>query len=394
MYSARLVFLASVLLNILPTLLTPLASALDHRVLAALRLVAGCGGGCTFPALNVMITAWSPPHERSLLASICFGGASLGTIIATLSSGQIKEDEASHITIILGLLISYCGWEAVFYVHGSLSCIWCLLWLGLVSDAPQMHRFISEEERKMIIESQHTSHCSNNGPIPVPWRAMFTSPPFLTLSLTHLCNNFGWYMLLVELPLFARTGLGVDMEVITLMSSLPFLANWVWSLVYSRILDHLRSQGSLSTLAARRLSVLVSSVLPGLCLLLIIIIGDNILGVVLLTTLAVMFYGSMFSGIINNNDTCSVIVIDVGVFSNHGDLAPNLAGTLMAVTNMVATLPGVLIPPVVGLMTQDTPGLGPWHSVFGFTIGVLILEVIIFFSFARSDVQPWNSPES
>ena len=116
-------------------------------------------------------------------------------------------------------------------------------------------------------------------------------------------------MLLVELPLFARTGLGVDMEVITLMSSLPFLANWVWSLVYSRILDHLRSQGSLSTLAARRLSVLVSSVLPGLSLLLIIIIGDNILGVVLLTTLAVMFYGSMFSGIINNNDTCSVIAI-------------------------------------------------------------------------------------
>lgn len=81
------------------------------------------------------------------------------------------------------------------------------------------------------------------------------------------------------------------------------------------------------------------------------------------------------------------------MFSNHGDLAPNFAGSLMAVTNMVATLPGVLIPPVVGLMTQDSPGLDPWHCVFGLTVGVLTLEVIVFCSFASSDVQPWNSAE-
>ena len=130
----------------------------------------------------------------------------------------------------------------------------------------------------------------------VPWRQILTSVPFLTLTLAHLCNNFGWYMLLVELPLFAKTGLGVDMEVITVMASLPFLANWLWSLGYSRGLDHLRSRGRLSSLASRRLSVFVSSVLPGLCLLAIILTGEDVLGVVILTTLAVMFYGSMFSG--------------------------------------------------------------------------------------------------
>ena len=37
---SSLVFLVSVLLNILASLLTPLASGLDHRLLAALRLVA------------------------------------------------------------------------------------------------------------------------------------------------------------------------------------------------------------------------------------------------------------------------------------------------------------------------------------------------------------------
>ena len=84
----------------------------------------------------------------------------------------------------------------------------------------------------------------------------------------------------------------------------------------------------------------------------------------------------------------------LGVFSNHSDLAPNFSGTLMAVTNTVATLPGVLIPPVVGLVTSDSPGLAPWHSVFGLTIGLLALEAVVFCCFASADVQPWNSAES
>ena len=68
----------------------------------------------------------------------------------------------------------------------------------------------------------------------------------------------------------------------------------------------------------------MASLIPALCLLSICLAGKNVVVVVVLTILAVMFYGSMFSG----------------VFSNQSDLAPNFAGTLMAVTNMLATIPG------------------------------------------------------
>lgn len=33
-----------------------------------------------------------------------------------------------------------------------------------------------------------------------------------------------------------------------------------------------------------------------------------------------------------------------GFLSNHIDIAPNYAGTLMAITNTVATLPGIIMP--------------------------------------------------
>ena len=51
-----------------------------------------------------------------------------------------------------------------------------------------------------------------------------------------------------------------------------------------------------------------------------------------------------------------------GVFSNQADLAPNFAGTLMALTNMLATIPGILVPTLVGIMTHGTEGLAPWHT--------------------------------
>ena len=48
-------------------------------------------------------------------------------------------------------------------------------------------------------------------------------------------------MLLVELPLFARS-LNLDLTMITVMSSVPFFANWIFSVVYSKLLDTARAK--------------------------------------------------------------------------------------------------------------------------------------------------------
>lgn len=41
-----------------------------------------------------------------------------------------------------------------------------------------------------------------------------------------------------------------------------------------------------------------------------------------------------------------------GFLSNHIDIAPNYAGTLMAITNTAATLPGIIMPIFVGAVTH------------------------------------------
>ena len=161
-------------------------------------------------------------------------------------------------------------------------------------------------------------------------------------------------------------------------------------------------QGLVTTWTARRLSVLTASLVPGLCLGCVPLLEDTA-AVVAVTSLALACYGSMFTG----------------VFSNHADLAPSIAGTLMAVTNTAATLPGepsllkastitlfseycvprhldisttgVLIPPAVGLLLAGPgPELATWHAVFLATAAVLALEAAVFCGLGSADLQPWG----
>lgn len=58
------------------------------------------------------------------------------------------------------------------------------------------------------------------------------------------------------------------------------------------------------------------------------------------------FWKCLFSGI------TSIGGMFCGFLSNHIDIAPNYAGTLMAITNTAATLPGIIMPIFVGAITH------------------------------------------
>lgn len=72
------------------------------------------------------------------------------------------------------------------------------------------------------------------------------------------------------------------------------------------------------------------------CLLILCYIGCNRAAAVAVMAIGITTIGGMFCGFL----------------SNHIDIAPNYAGTLMAITNTSATLPGIIVPVFVGVMTH------------------------------------------
>lgn len=241
-----------------------------------------------------------------------------------------------------GQLAGTFGWESVFYVMGGLSIIWLFLWYFLIADTPNSQPLISQEERDLIVNSLAADSGDDGGhghggpKPPVPWREIFRSRPFWAILVAHTCSNWGWYMLLIELPFYMKQVLKLGIKENAVATSVPFLTMWFFSIFISKTLDTLRTKGKISTTTARKIATLFASVVPMIVLFSICFVGCNTGLAIALMGIGVTCIGGMFCGFL----------------SNHIDIAPNYAGTLMAVTNTAGTLPGIIVPIFVGQMTH------------------------------------------
>ncbi|XP_046466029.1 sialin isoform X1 [Neodiprion pinetum] len=362
LFSARWVMNGSVMLNAVAAILSPVAANLHYSVLILMRIAQGLGGGVTFPAMHVMIAKWAPPNERSILSSIVYAGTSLGTVISTALSGVLADQ---------------LGWESVFYVEGALSLIWCFGWAFLVQDSPQQQtRFITREEKELIANSlgKSQSNTENTPKPPVPVMKILMSPPFWAILIAHVCSNFGWYMLLIELPIFMSDILQFKMSENGLLTAMPYLCMWLFTMVLSKILTIMQGKKWISATVSRKIATLIASFIPMVCLICVSYVGCNRGLAVFYLTVGVTCIGGMFCGFL----------------SNHVDIAPNFAGTLVAITNTFATIPGLIVPVFVGYVTNGNNTIEAWRIVFFVTVALYIVEILAYTIFGTAVEQSWN----
>lgn len=121
-----------------------------------------------------------------------------------------------------------------------------------------------------------------------------------------------------------------------------------------------------------------ASVVPIICLIGVSYVGCNRVLAVTLMTIGVTCIGGMYSGFL----------------SNHIDIAPNFAGTLVAVTNCVATIPGFVVPIFVGKLTHGNQTIGAWRIIFFATVTLYIIEILVYMIFGSGEEQPWNKAKT
>ncbi|XP_076083719.1 sialin-like isoform X3 [Mytilus galloprovincialis] len=341
------------------TMLTPLAARAGLGYFIALRIVEGIGEGVTFPAMHAMWGQWAPIWERSKLAGFSYAGAQLGTVIAMPICGILADSN------FLG------GWPSVFYVFGVLGCVWFVAWMLLVHDTPAKHPRISKVERDYIEKSIGVKE-----KMPTPWLAILTSPAVWATSAAHFANNWGFYTMLTCLPTYMKDVLKFDIKSDGFVSALPYLVCWMSMNISCNLADFIRSRGFLSTLNTRLVINSFGLLAPAILMSCIGLVGCNYVVVVVMLTFAVGLGGFCMGG----------------YNVNHLDLAPNFSGTLMGITNMIATIPGFLGPYVVGVLTNNQETRGQWQKVFYISAGVYVAGTVIFVLFARGTEQSWNKP--
>ncbi|XP_015178137.1 PREDICTED: putative inorganic phosphate cotransporter isoform X1 [Polistes dominula] len=364
--SAKWVMNGSVLLNVVASILSPIAAEIHYSLFIVMRFIQGLGGGVTFPAMHVMIAKWAPPNERSVLASIVYAGTALGTVISILLSG---------------ILAANLGWVWIFYIEGALCLIWCTAWWLIIQDSPEEQtRFITEDEKNYIMES--LGHTKNNTghkeKLKVPWGQLLRSTPFWAILIAHFCSNFGWYMLLIELPTYMSQILKFNMSSNAGLSAMPFLCMWIFTMTLSKVLAIMQDKNLITVTFSRKIGTLFSSFVPMICLIGVSYVGCNRALAVILMTIGVTCIGGMYCGFL----------------SNHIDIAPNFAGTLVAITNCIATIPGFIVPIFVGKLTHGNQTIEAWRIIFFVTVALYIIEILVYSTLGSGEEQPWNKVKS
>ncbi|KAL5287347.1 hypothetical protein ACFFRR_008316 [Megaselia abdita] len=362
---SKVVLLLSILISSLLSLLTPVSIVYGGwKAYCVIRILQGLFQGVMLPSIYDHLAKWSPKEERNLQGTLALSGYSCGLVFGMGISGVIAA--------------STMKWPGIFYMSGAIGILWSILWVTFGASSPSTSRFITEKEKKFIESSQkEDNQHSVERKQSIPWRKIFTSPPFLALLFVSCCQSFGTFITSVEIPLYFDAILKLDIENNALFSSLSQVFTWGMSYVFLVIAQYIMKQEILSLTALRKSYNLIAFVVPMLVFISLGFLDSN--NTAIAVTLIIVIAGISASH-------------EIAYWLNIVDLSPNYTAILFSIANVAATLVDLISPLVVGfIISEQEDSRERWQIVFGISAIIVPVGGMIFLFFGKTDTQPWNS---
>ena len=325
-FGAKITMFASTFLSALMSALTPWCAKVGGwQAYCVIRIVQGLCQGALFPCIHEHLAKWVPMTERNRLGALSQTGIECGTVLAMATSGLIAHGSL--------------GWPGISYVSAGICFGWCILWWIFASNNATESRFITEAEKKYIETALEHSEDHHKKKIPVPWKAIWLSVPFISLLIVRCSEGYGLGILQGQIPAYMNGVLHMDIKKNALYSSLPFLAMWGMSYVYVAVADIIQRKNLLSLTGIRKTINTIGLWIPAAGLIGIGFLDEeNKTWAIVLMTILTGF---------NSGAT-------IGSTLNTIDLSPNHAGVLMGIVNTIANFFVLIAPLIVGAIVKDT----------------------------------------
>lgn len=336
----------------------PLASSYHYSVVILLRSIQGFASGLTWPAMYAVVSYWIPTKERSRFMS-SFQGFSVGIGLTYP---------------LCGLIIKQFGWHYVFYTSGSIGILWCLIWWLLAFNSPDEHPRISCQEYEYIQRNIDGDIRASQG-MNVPWKSIFKSLPAWSIGITTFGRIWVHYTFIMGGPSYMKNMLHVEIQTNGLLSGLPFLCSYLSSVVFCWIADWMVKEDKLTLTNIRKLFTFLSQVVPGI-LALSIGYCQNYVIILIIWFIAVTLITASYAG----------------AMANIVDIAPNLAGPVLAFAQTIHMSASFINPVINGLIIVDTGNETQWRYVFILTTIIACSTYVMFQIFGTADIQKWNYP--
>ena len=176
-------------------------------IMGAVRFLLGIGEAVIFPASNRLVASWIPSRERGLANGLIFAGVGLGGGIAP--------------PLITWIMLSH-SWRWAFFVSALIGLVAGAVWLIVVRDRPQEHRWVGEAEAAYIEEGLPKTVEHARGPL--RWRDMALDGQVALLTASYFCYGYVAYIFFTWFFKYLSDVRGLNLKASALYATLPFIA--------------------------------------------------------------------------------------------------------------------------------------------------------------------------
>ncbi|XP_046332455.2 uncharacterized transporter slc-17.2-like [Haliotis rufescens] len=345
-------------------ILVPLSARTKDYLVVICRIIMGFALNMILPASLDIWLYWSPAREKAQMVTYSFAGFNMANIVTFLICGFLCVIPIDN------------GWPFIFYVFGGCAVIWCLAWLAIVYDKPELQPSISHEEKSYIF--QHRTNVDNDRKDShIPWKSMVSSVPVWAYWAVMFFHAWNSSVLFSYLPTYMATVLNFDVEQNGALSSLPYVTRVMgtvgWSIISIQLMKVISMTHTRKLI--QTIGYTVSAALTiGLCFL---EDGQEYIAVAMFA-LTTPFTAAAVS---------AAIVSPV-------DLAPQYASVMtsagIAFSQMAMSTAPVVVSYIIPEKTRDQ-----WASVFYMNAAVYFIGALTYLIFGSGEIQPWadNSVE-
>ena len=212
-----------------------LVSTFGWFVLA--RIVLGIGEAPQFPAAARVVSNWFPLRSRGTPTGIYNAASPLGFALAPLC---------------LSPLIAATSWHWAFFVTGALGIVAAIVWIMLYRDP--VREQLSDLERAYLDEGQSQDATAPGGF--AAWRALFRQRATWGMLLGFFGSVYLNWVFLTWLPGYLRTERHMDVAMVGVAATIPFLCGFAGALSAGWASDRITRRAA-SVVKGRRSAVVL-----------------------------------------------------------------------------------------------------------------------------------------
>ncbi len=191
-------------------------------MIITIRFGLGVGEAVMYPAANKIVAAWIPTQERGLANGLIFAGVGFGAGVTP--------------PLIAHIMATY-GWRASFWCSSLIGLAAGAAWYVLGRNTPREHAWVSPCETKFI-------EAGLPAPDAIPkaaltWKEIFSNKDLMIVTASYFTYGYAAFIFFAWFYNYLNDVRGVNLKSSAWLSTLPFIAMAIGSVLGGWISDML-----------------------------------------------------------------------------------------------------------------------------------------------------------